>query len=175
LQDIINGRLDNSGPPREAQRSGLRLITEEGAAGLIEGGQLRDPVLNDYPWVLTRVVIMKEPVLDFAQRHELPLPSWWVDTAGKPSVVPSDANANIVKPNAAAIVSPLVGKQPRIAEHLREHFPNAVPEPGIYPRKRLKAEILEWDSSLDPLDEATLKKAIDTHNSNYSKRKLDPK
>jgi len=57
-----------------------------------------------------------------------------------------------------------VGKQPRILKYLSEHFPNGVPEPGLYPRKTLQFEILEKDPGLRPLDEATLKKAIEKYN-----------
>jgi len=42
MEDIVNGRLDNSGPFRENQRSGLRGITPENKACFIEGHQLRD-------------------------------------------------------------------------------------------------------------------------------------
>src|SRR5689334_15931705 len=111
LQDIVNGRLDNSGPPREGQRSGLRLISEEGAGGLIEGRQLRDPILNDDPWVLTRVALMKEAVLDFAQRHELTSPSWWVDPAGTATEVPSETKVNDINPRTPEVRSRSLGKQ----------------------------------------------------------------
>lgn len=175
LQDIVNGRFDNSGPSREGQRSGLRLITDEGESGFIERRQLLDPIVSDYPWVLTRVALMKEAVLDFAQQHELPFPSWWVDFAGTPTEVPSDAKANIVKPNAAAVVSRPLGKQPRIAEYLGDHFPAGVPGPGSCPRHILKADLLKWDPNLEPLDEATLKKGIDNYNASLTQKKLDPK
>src|SRR5271169_1188283 len=44
MEDAVNGRLDNSGPFREGQRSGLMIITPENKAGFIEGHQLRDLV-----------------------------------------------------------------------------------------------------------------------------------
>jgi hypothetical protein len=62
-----------------------------------------------------------------------------------------------------------VGKQPRILEYFREHLPDGVPEPGLYPRHTLKSDILKWDPGLDPLDESTLKKAIDKYNADFSK------
>jgi hypothetical protein len=30
-------------------------------------------------WILHHILVMKEAVLDFATRHELPVPSWWID------------------------------------------------------------------------------------------------
>jgi hypothetical protein len=63
------------------------------------------------------------------------------------------------------------GKQPRIKAHLAEMFPNGVPDPAHCPRKALKADLLKRDPSLNPLDEATLKSAIDAYNSSQA----DPK
>jgi uncharacterized protein len=52
-----------------------------------------------------------------------------------------------------------------------EHFSAEVPEPGLCPRHTLKSDILKWDPDLDPLDEATLKKAIEKHNASLIKQK----
>jgi hypothetical protein len=76
-------------------------------------------------------------------------PRYWLDNQGKPK---------------------LVGKQPRIKAHLAELFPNGVPDPAQCPRKALKADLLKRDPSLKPLDEATLKSAINEYN-----RRADPK
>jgi hypothetical protein len=54
-----------------------------------------------------------------------------------------------------------VGKRPRVKKLLAEMFPGGVPDPGNYPRKRLKAELLERDPSLAPLDDETLKISIE--------------
>ena len=78
--------------------------------------------------------------------------------------VPNDATVGVVKPNTGAAPSRSAGKQPRILKYLSEHFPNGVPEPGLYPRKTLQFEILEKDPGLRPLDEGTLKKAIEKYN-----------
>jgi hypothetical protein len=44
-------------------------------------------------------------------------------------------------------------------------FPNQrVPEPADYPRKALKADLLQRDRTLSPLDEETLKSTIDEYN-----------
>jgi hypothetical protein len=166
MVDIVNGRLDDSGPPVDGRRLGLRFSTLENRAAFIEGPPLLDLVRTKQAWLLHRIVVMKEAVLDFAQRHQLPSPSWWTDSPGPPTEVPNDTKANVVKPGTDA-----VGKQPRILKYLSEHFPDGVPEPGLCPRQSLKSDILKWDPSLAPLDEATLKKAIESYNASLAKQK----
>jgi hypothetical protein len=47
MEDILNGRLDDSGPLRDGRRLGLRLIiTPESRAGFIEGRQLHNAPLG---------------------------------------------------------------------------------------------------------------------------------
>jgi hypothetical protein len=58
-----------------------------------------------------------------------------------------------------------VGKRPRIKSHLAKLYPDGVPDPAFCPRKELRAELLMQDPRLTPLDEATLKTAIDEYNS----------
>ena len=174
-EDIVNGRLDDSGPPREGRRLGLRLITDEWSAGFIEGGQLLEPIRNHYPWVLTRVALMKEAVLEFAQRHQLPSPSWWANSTGNSAELPNDTKPKTVKIKVAAAISRSLGKQPRITEYLRQHFAAGVPGPSLCPRHILKADLLKWDPSLMPLDDATLKKGIDNYNASITRQKIDPK
>src|SRR5262249_30287302 len=174
LEDIVNGRLDDSGPPRDdGQRMGLRLITPEYKPGFIKGPQLLEFLQTDRSLVLHNVVILKEAVLDFAKGRELRPPSWWVDSASAPAEGQNDAKASAIKPHTGAAAFSSVGKQPRILRYLREHFPDGVPDPGACPRHTLKLDILDWDPRLAPLDEATLKKAIDTYNASLSK-KSDP-
>jgi hypothetical protein len=168
LEDILNGRLDDSGPLRVGLRLGLRWITSEHEAGFIEGRQLLDPIRTRQAWVLHNVAIMKDAVLDFAQRHQLRPPSWWVDSASMPTEVPNDETVTTVIPNTGSRSG---GKQPRILKYLSEHFSAEVPEPGLCPRHTLKSDILKWDPDLDPLDEATLKKAIEKHNASLIKQK----
>src|SRR5262249_33170618 len=62
------------------------------------------------------------------------------------------------------------GKRPRIKNYLSKHFADRVPDPGVCPRNALKADILKADSSLEPLDEATLKSAIDEYNAEVDTR-----
>jgi hypothetical protein len=172
LEDILNGRLDDSGPSRDdGQRLGLRLITPEYRAGFIKGPQLLELIQTDRSRALHNVVIMKEAVLDFAKRRELPPPSWWVDSTSMSTELPTHTEVNVVKPNTGAVATRSVGKQPRIAEYLRHRFPAGVPSPGSCPRHILKAALLKWDPDLKPLDEGTLKKAIDTYNAGLNKRK----
>ena len=158
MVDILNGRLDDSGPLVDGRRLGLRLITPENRAAFIEGPQLLDLIRTKEAWLLHYVVLMKEAVLDFAQRHQLPSPSWWTNSS---SIGFDD--------NTGAVASRSVGKQPRILKYLSEKFTDVVPEPGLCPRHTLKSDILKWDPGLDPLDEATLKKAIDKYNADFSK------
>ena len=84
MEDILNGRLDDSGPLHDGGRLGLRLITPENRAAFIEGPQLLDAIRTKEPWLLHYVVVMKEAVLDFSQRHQLPSPSWWNDSSRRP-------------------------------------------------------------------------------------------
>ena len=83
LEDIINGRLDNAGPPVDGRQLGLRIVTLENRAGGLEGLQVlkmvEAGVLPEF--ARHRILVMKEAVLDFARRRELPPPSWWADTA----------------------------------------------------------------------------------------------
>ena len=170
MEDIVNGRLDDSGPLVDGRRLGLTLVAPENKAAFIEGPQLLDLIRTKEAWLLHYVMVAKEAVLDFAQRHQLPPPSWWADSASMPTAVPNDATVTTVKPNTGAVASRSGGKQPRILKYLSEHFSAEVPEPGLYPRYTLKSDILKWDPDLDPLDEATLKKAIDTYNASLGKK-----
>jgi hypothetical protein len=83
MEDIINGRLDDAGPLEDGRRLGLRFITPENHAGYLEGrqaGAMLDVAARSDFWLLAhRLVLMKEAVLDFARRHQLPPPSWWTD------------------------------------------------------------------------------------------------
>jgi hypothetical protein len=81
LEDIINKRLDDTGPLVEGPRLGLRIISPDGQAGFLEGHQLRDLILpgGASTFLLHRIVVMKEAALDFASRYGLPSPSWWSD------------------------------------------------------------------------------------------------
>jgi hypothetical protein len=94
MVDIVNGRLDDSGPLVDGRRLGLRLVTPENKAAFIEGPQLLDLIRTKE--VLHYVMVAKEAVLDFAQRHQLPPPSWWADSAGMPTAVPNDAAVTTV-------------------------------------------------------------------------------
>jgi hypothetical protein len=168
LEDILNGHLDDSGPTRvDGQRLGLRLITPDYKAGFIKGSQLRELIQVDKTRVLHNVLVMKEAALDFARRSQLRPPSWWADTLETPPQ--ATKSSGIVEGGPS-----LGGKQARIIRYLARRFPNGVPEPSLEPRNLLKDEVLRGDLTLRRLDEATLKKAIDTYNARLRK-KLDPK
>src|SRR6516164_5073776 len=62
LEDIVNKRLDETGPLVEGRRLGLRIITPDGRAGFLDGDQTRDLLLASGVWTfhLDRIVVMKE-------------------------------------------------------------------------------------------------------------------
>jgi hypothetical protein len=60
--------------------------------------------------------------------------------------------------------SKAVGKRPRIIKRLATMYPDGVPDPAYCPRTILKSDLLRADPTLAPLDEATLKSAIDRYN-----------
>jgi hypothetical protein len=173
-EDILNGRLDDSGPPRDGDRLGLRWITPDNKAQFIEGRELLE-AFRASPQVLHYVIAMKEAVLNFAERRQLRCPSWWAEWAlGPPTEVSKATMLNAVSPEIGAAASRSVGKQPRILRYLSEHFPGGVPEPGLCPREELKAEILKWDRRLGPLDDATLKRGIDNYNTSLRVIRFGP-
>jgi hypothetical protein len=82
LLDAVNGRLDDAGPLRDGQRSGLRIITSENKAGFIKGRFLHDlQRTGELYSALDRIVVMKEAILVFAALRELPAPSWWANNS----------------------------------------------------------------------------------------------
>ena len=69
------------------------------------------------------------------------------------------------QPASPAKAKPRHGKVPLIIDHLTQMFPGKpVPDPVDCNRKNLKADLLAKDKRLVPLDEATLKSAIDQYN-----------
>jgi hypothetical protein len=161
--DIINGRLDESGPLRNGARLGLRCIRPDNKAGLIEGRQLLQFFGPGQAWILHHILILKQAVLDFAKRHELPPPSWWAAT--------SEMRRQATNEKTGGAVEGGRGKQARIIKYLADRFPDGVPGPAFQPRNALKADVLRADPTLGRLDEATLKKAIDTYNASLGNKK----
>jgi hypothetical protein len=125
LTDISNGRLDDSGPLREDQRSGLRLITPENKAGIIKGHHVRDLLrTSSISWASNRIVVMKEAALDFARRHEVPPPSWWTDGTDMPTdvgVITKDTHsvANSPTPARTHLARPR-GRKPKKLARVKE-------------------------------------------------------
>jgi Bacterial regulatory proteins, gntR family len=80
MQDIVNGHLDDSGPFWDGRRLGVGCITDDYKVAPIEGHHLLALATSELKnWILYNVVVMKEAVLDFASRREIPPPSWWTD------------------------------------------------------------------------------------------------
>jgi hypothetical protein len=172
IEDILNGRFDATGPFLDGQCSGIRLITPENKAAIIDKGQeLAGLAATDPIFFSHHVVLMKEAVLDFAKRRQLPQPSWWSD---REEHAARQVKRQRDKPNRRRAPQQ-TGKRPRIIVYLAKNYPDGVPDPGIVPRKHLKKQILAWDLSLNPLDEGTLKRAIDQYNDDLSARKDDPR
>ena len=165
VEDVLNGRFDASGPLSDGQNSAIHLITPDNKAAIIEKGQELAELAAANPGFFSHhVVLMKEAVLGFAKRRQLPQPSWW-----------SDGDVHSTAQTEDGAKRKRAGKQPRIMIYLAEKFPEGVPDPAIVPRNFLKNELIAWQPNLEPLDEETLKKAIDRYNAGLSARKIDPK
>jgi hypothetical protein len=66
-------------PLEDGRRLGLRIITPDNRAGYLDGQQARELLMPagtpaEFSLVSHPLVVMKEAVLDFARRHELPPP-----------------------------------------------------------------------------------------------------
>jgi hypothetical protein len=101
-EDILNSRLDNSGPLRNSRRLGLRCIGPDNRSHFIEGPQLLE-YFKSGPWVLDHDITAKEAVLDFAARHEQPPPSWWVQPRSTPVDVPTETSLHGANSIGAAL------------------------------------------------------------------------
>src|ERR1700687_1201779 len=86
LRDVQNGRFDNAGPLRDGQRSGLRLIMPDNRAYFLKGDEANGLIWagGNVPYLLNRILVMKEAALDFACRRQLPPPPWWADRTEAP-------------------------------------------------------------------------------------------
>ena len=125
-EDMVNGRFDDVGPVRDGGRLGLRFIVEGKGPGFIKGHELRPLLIwrPAVPWVLNRIVIMKEAALDFARRRQLDPPSWWRDdpnlptgtigasssAAGHPESPSATAHSGSTPNSAPAASTPMPGR-----------------------------------------------------------------
>jgi hypothetical protein len=110
----------------------------------------------------------------FADQPEFIRPSAWRN--GEPDLivdwneivrVSADDLRSWLKPTEAKKQEPkkkALGKRPRIKAHLAKLFPEGVPDPAHCPRKELLRELLKLDPGLKPLDDGTLKTAIEEYN-----------
>jgi hypothetical protein len=102
-EDIINARLDDSGPLWNGNRLGLRVIdVDSGQSRYVEGRLLFGTMGLPFRLMGGRILVAKEAVLDFARRHQLPPPSWWSD-ATKRETQPSRSQVKL-KPAPDRIV-----------------------------------------------------------------------
>lgn len=83
LEDMVNGHLDDAGPPWDGRRLGVACITADNRHGFIEGRYFLDLIRTEpsRSWVWHNVVVTKEAALDFARRHALLPPTWWREDA----------------------------------------------------------------------------------------------
>jgi hypothetical protein len=112
---------------------------------ITEGRELYDlfPLHPEDRWVLHHIVVMKEAVHDFAERRELPAPSWWTSSADTPT--PYNLTGATDASPIAKDKPRTLGKTPRIRQYLVEHYLEGVPEPALCPRKALKGKLIEWE------------------------------
>jgi hypothetical protein len=124
VEDIINGRLDDTGPERNGRRLGLRLELN-GRPCFIEGRELRDLICCPIPAIsLHRIVVMKEAALDFARRREVPAPSWWTEGPGlSPAscVTSPNAHSGAASPTSSPFTSTRRGgRRPKKLDQAKE-------------------------------------------------------
>jgi hypothetical protein len=69
----------------------------------------------------------------------------------------------------ASPAQPRGNKRSKILKYLSENFSESpgVPDPPYKSRKDLRADLLKWDPKLGPLDEQTVKTAVDKHNAQF--------
>jgi hypothetical protein len=84
-EDIINGRFDG---PEIGQPWGLLFINGDKRPVPVRGWVLIEKLGLPVGRFCHRLLVAKAALLDFARRHDLPLPSWWADptSASKKSV-----------------------------------------------------------------------------------------
>ena len=111
-----------------------------------------------------------EEALEGELAHAPPMPELWIHIPKEKrwlQISRTDLHRWFNEPAQQA-----VGKRPRIKSHLTKLYPDGVPDPAFCPRKELRAELLKEDPRLSPLDEATLKTAIEEYNGSI---RNDPK
>jgi hypothetical protein len=64
---------------------------------------------------------------------------------------------------------PRGNKRPKILKYFAQNFSESpgVPDPSYKSRKDLRADLLKWDPKLAPLDEQTVKTAVDKYNARF--------
>ena len=134
LEDIINGRLDHTGPLQDGRKRGLHLEFG-GRAYFVEGHEIRTLMASDPSLSLHRILIMKEAVLDFAKRREIPPPSWWTDVSTDAGVTTKGTHSIAASPIPAPTHSAGPrGRRPKkldqVKEAMREDIRRGQKTPG---------------------------------------------
>ena len=116
LEDIITGRFDGMG--------GLAFFHPDGAVP-VQGRLLIGTLGLSLDRNRRRILVSKRAVLNFARRHRLPRPSWWVDKARTPKK--SAADTRLATPAVATARKRRRGPEPgsvdRFGESDRALFP----------------------------------------------------
>jgi hypothetical protein len=133
VQDMVNCRFDNTGPLCDGGRLGLRIILPDCTVGFLEGDAIKGVMGAGgiEPYLLDRIVVTKEAVLDFASRRELPPPSWWtpaVEISIEPTnhiasfrtaPIPSATSHSQTIPHTQSRRGPKAWKRERVEEAMR--------------------------------------------------------
>ena len=117
LEDIITGRFDGMG--------GLAFFHPDGAVpvqGLLLIGTLGLSLDRNRH----RILVSKRAVLNFARRHRLPRPSWWVDKARTPKK--SAADTRLATPAVATARKRRRGPEPGSVDRFGESDQALFPE-----------------------------------------------
>jgi hypothetical protein len=93
IEDIINGRFDS-------KRPGLMFIKPDWRAVPVQGQLLIGMLGLSLGRSSHRILVRKKAVLDFARRHNVPLPSWWADKQRREGRTAEKERKNIVATGA---------------------------------------------------------------------------
>jgi hypothetical protein len=111
----------------------------------------------------------QKALLDACKQNEMRSQDRIWDGDGNPARGPSVLDVDFQRWLTTKQTKQTGGKVARVKVYLAEMYPEAVPDPKLCPRKDLQRRLIEKDKSLAPLDEATLKTAIDEYNASSAR------